>query len=341
MARLETQDHPRYREGYQYVYPVVSRRAGGVSVGVNLNPNDACNWRCVYCQVPGLVAGKGPAIDLARLKDELADMLLQILEGDFMAERVPEGARRLNDIAISGNGEATSSADFAGAVDVVGEVMADLGLLADAGAPPRSSPWLPEPLRVVLITNGSLVHKPDVQAGLRRLAELNGEVWFKLDGASDAALALINNSALGFDRQVANLRTAAALAPTFVQTAAFRRSDAPPLEHGAAPDAGAASGSEQRSAEAGDFPGGDAELNAAKSPGANGAEIMAGTLDAYVETLANLVADGVPLQGVHLYSLARPSHQPEAGALIPLKRAELDPIAERLRALGLAVTVNE
>ena len=330
MARLETQDHPRYREGYQYIYPVVSRRAGGVSVGVNLNPNDACNWRCVYCQVPGLVAGKGPAIDLARLKDELADMLLQILEGDFMAERVPDGARRLNDIAISGNGEATSSADFAGAVDVVGQVMNELDLLAGGETQPRSSPWLPEPLSVVLITNGSLVHKPDVQAGLRQLAGLNGEVWFKLDGASDQALALINNSALGFERQVENLRTCAALAPTFVQTAAFRRSDAPPLEtdHAQAPGSGSGECGTQ-------------SAGSSRAAQKDGADIMAGTLDAYIKTLAGLVADEVPLRGVHLYSLARPSHQPEADALIPLKLAELDPIAERLRALGLVVTVNE
>lgn len=320
MARLQTQDHPRYREGYTYVYPVVSRRAGGVSVGVNLNPNDACNWRCVYCQVPDLKFGKGPTIDLARLHDELDHMLGAILDGDFMAERVPEEARRLNDIAISGNGESTSSPDFAGAIDVIANVMADLGLLpierpqeraSEKGQaqPPRSSPWLPTPLKVVLITNGSLVHKPDVQAGLRRLAAINGEVWFKLDGASDAALALVNNSALGFERQVENLRTAASLAPTFVQTAAFRRSDTP--------------------------------LDANGQPIPGGAEIMAGTLDAYVDTLRSLLGTGVPLRGVHLYSLARPSHQAEADVLIPLERAELDPIAARLRALGLFVTVNE
>ena len=57
---LTTQDHDRRAAGMTYVYPVLSRRAGGLSVGINLNPNDACNWRCVYCQVPGLVRGKAP-----------------------------------------------------------------------------------------------------------------------------------------------------------------------------------------------------------------------------------------------------------------------------------------
>jgi hypothetical protein len=41
MARtspLTSINHDRNSAGMTYVYPVVSRRAGGVSVGVNLNP---------------------------------------------------------------------------------------------------------------------------------------------------------------------------------------------------------------------------------------------------------------------------------------------------------------
>ena len=92
-----------------YVYPVVSRRAGGVSDGVNLNPNHACNWACVYCQVPDLVRGSAPEIDLAQLEAELRALLGDILHGDFMQTRVPEGAQRLNVIALSVNGEPTSA----------------------------------------------------------------------------------------------------------------------------------------------------------------------------------------------------------------------------------------
>ena len=54
---LTTTDHDRDAAALCYVYPVVSRRAGGVSVGVNLNPNNACNWHCAYCQVPNLKRG--------------------------------------------------------------------------------------------------------------------------------------------------------------------------------------------------------------------------------------------------------------------------------------------
>ena len=54
-VRLTPRNHDRDAVGMHWVYPVVSRRAQGVSVGINLNPNRACNWRCIYCQVPELV----------------------------------------------------------------------------------------------------------------------------------------------------------------------------------------------------------------------------------------------------------------------------------------------
>ena len=114
---LRHEDHARDAAGLLYVYPVVSRRAEGVSVGINLNTNDACNWRCVYCQVPGLVRGKAPEVDLARLERELRGMLAEIARTDWLARNAPEGARRLNDVAFSGNGEPTSSPRFAEAVE--------------------------------------------------------------------------------------------------------------------------------------------------------------------------------------------------------------------------------
>jgi len=143
-----------------YVYPVVSRRAGGVSVGVNLNPNNACNWACVYCQVPELARGTAPEIDLAQLEAELRAMLADILHGDFMQTRVPEGARRLNDIALSGNGEPTSAKAFPQVIELIGKVMADFDLNGK--------------IKLVLITNGSLTDRPRVQDGLQKMAALNG-----------------------------------------------------------------------------------------------------------------------------------------------------------------------
>ncbi|HOI53169.1 MAG TPA: radical SAM protein, partial [Azonexus sp.] len=78
---LRTDDHRRDSAGLRYVYPVISRRAGGVSVGINLNPNNACNWACVYCQVEGLTRGGPPPLELDRLEAELAGFLDDAING--------------------------------------------------------------------------------------------------------------------------------------------------------------------------------------------------------------------------------------------------------------------
>jgi hypothetical protein len=203
-VRLTTTDHDRDKAGLVYVYPVVSRRAGGVSVGINLNPNKACNWRCAYCQVEGLVRGAGPPIDLARLERELDGFLGEVLHGDFMESSVPEGARSLRDVALSGDGEPTSSPDLVGALDVVGRVLERHGLLGE--------------LPVVLITNGSLVHKREVREALVRLAELGGVAWYKLDSATLEGQARWNDAHAGVERARTNLIEAATACPTWVQT---------------------------------------------------------------------------------------------------------------------------
>ena len=281
MTKLTTQDHRRDSAGLTYVYAVVSRRAGGVSVGVNLNPNQACNWRCAYCQVPGLVRGKGPAIDLELLRSELDQLLGEIVSGDFMAERVPEGMRRLNDVAFSGNGEPTSSPDFAAAVEVVRAAVEAQGLLGR--------------VKLVLISNGSLIDQPRVFGALAPFAAAGGEVWFKLDRATKAGLREVNDTAVDPADHLARLRRCAVVCPTWIQTCAFARDGLPPSDSERA---------------------------------------------AYLEALAELARDGVPLRGVLLYGLARESHQPEAPRLSALPGEWLEALAEEVRGIGYEVKVS-
>ena len=205
---LKTEDHSRDSAAMRYVYPVILRRAGGVSVGINLNPNNACNWRCIYCQVPELRRGGPPPIDLALLELELNAFLHQAESGDFMATRVPVGARRLVDVAFSGNGEPTSAAEFAEAVAIVGKVLATHDL---AGT-----------VVIRLITNGSLLDRKGVQAGIARIGRAGGEVWFKLDAGTTAGLARINGTRARPERVARRLACCAALARTWVQTCLFR-----------------------------------------------------------------------------------------------------------------------
>jgi wyosine [tRNA(Phe)-imidazoG37] synthetase (radical SAM superfamily) len=274
-------NHDRDSAGMTYVYPVVSRRAGGVSVGVNLNPNDACNWACVYCQVPGLTRGTAPDIDLAQLEAELRAMLTDILHGDFMQTRVPAGARRLNDIALSGNGEPTSAKAFPQVIELVGRVMADFDLVGK--------------VKLVLITNGSLVDRSRVQDGLRKMAALNGEVWFKFDSATASGMRTINQTRIAPDKQFERLDVAARLCPTWLQTCMFALDGAPPSE------------SEQA---------------------------------AYLAAVTRIRQQQIPVQGVLLYGLARPSMQPQASRLSALPAEWLETFAEKIRAAGLPVKVS-
>jgi wyosine [tRNA(Phe)-imidazoG37] synthetase (radical SAM superfamily) len=204
---LSVKDHSRDSAGLSYVYPVVSRRAGGVSLGINLNINNACNWACVYCQVPNLTRGGPPAVDLARLEGELRVFLQQATTGDYLAQIAPPEAQRLMDVAFSGNGEPTSAEEFAEAVVVVEKVLRDFSLI--------------DQLKLRLITNGSLLHRASVRRGIARIGALNGEVWFKVDRASAVGMAQVNGVRLTPARVRAALLECAELAPTWVQTCYF------------------------------------------------------------------------------------------------------------------------
>jgi hypothetical protein len=282
-STLKVNEHSRDVAGLRYVYPVISRRAGGVSVGINLNTNNACNWRCIYCQVPDLKLGSAPPVDLPLLEKELRGFLHELLHGDFMQTRVPEGARRINDIALSGNGEPTSAAEFAQVIELIATLKRELAL--------------PEHIKLVLITNGSQLHRDNVQQGLRRMAQLNGEVWFKLDRASEQGMARTNDTRSTMDKVRGNLTAAIACCPnTWLQTCWFALD-------GHAPD---------KQDE-----------------------------DDYLEFLSALLRQGIQLQGVLLYGIARPSMQGEAPRLSALPLAQMDAFASRIRGLGLTVKVAE
>ena len=218
---LNEADHNRDVSGLRYIYPVVSRRAEGVSLGINLNVNNACNWRCVYCQVPNLTRGTPPPIDLNLLEQELRMFLGEVLHGDFMERYVAEGDRHLQDIAFSGNGEPTSAKEFPQVLQIVEKVLREFGLL-DVGRD--------KPIKVRLISNGSLLDKPAVIESIRHLATCNGEVWFKLDAGTKAGIARINDVNLNPETHIARLRICAQACHTFIQTCMLAIDDVPPTE---------------------------------------------------------------------------------------------------------------
>ena len=276
---LVPEDHNRDVTGMTYIYPVVSRRAQGVSVGINLNVNNACNWRCIYCQVPNLTRGGPPAIELAQLKQELNSMMQALLHGDFMQRYVAESERRLMDIAFSGNGEPTTCKQFGEVLDIVAEVMQQYDLIQ-------------QDVKVRLITNGSQMDKVEVQAWMKKLAQINGEVWFKIDAGNRAGFARINDIQMTPEAHIKRLKTCAALCPTLVQTCMFALDEIAPSE-----------------ADIADY-------------------------------LALIKQVSTEIKGVHLYSVARPSYQPEAPRLGRLDEAWLNQMAERIGTLAIPVYVN-
>lgn len=218
---LTVSDHNRDVSGMKYIYPVVSRRAGGVSIGINLNINNACNWRCIYCQVPNLTRGTPPPIEVEVLARELRSFLTYALHGDFMSRYIAEEYRQLKDIAFSGNGEPTSAKEFSDVLLLVEKVLREFNLLSEHHE---------NSIKIRLITNGSLMDKPAVLNSMRHLAKCNGEVWFKLDAGTKAGIARINDVTLNPQSHIERLKHCAEICPTYIQTCLFEIDGEPPKE---------------------------------------------------------------------------------------------------------------
>lgn len=214
---LSTTDHDRNSAGLSYIYPVISRRAGGLSIGINLNTDNKCNWRCIYCQVPDLQRGTAPPVDLQQLQSELNGFLQDVLQGDFFErQKLEQGMRLIRDIALSGNGESTSASEFDTVISMIGNSMDKFDLTGR--------------IKLVLITNGSYIQRPHVQKGLQRMAALNGEVWFKLDSALETGMRRINSVNRSMNSVFTNLDRACRLCPTWLQTCMFSQSGSPPSD---------------------------------------------------------------------------------------------------------------
>src|SRR6185295_10411899 len=104
--------HPRRFEENRFVYPVLSRRSEGISIGVNLNPDKVCNFDCIYCQVDRTTQSETQFVETRQLLEELEEMLRLAASGQLFDhsrfQNAPPHLRRLNDIAFSGDGEPTT-----------------------------------------------------------------------------------------------------------------------------------------------------------------------------------------------------------------------------------------
>lgn len=223
-------DHARSFEHNRFVYPVLSRRSGGISVGVNLNPDKTCNFDCIYCQVDRRSESETRFVETAALLDELRSTLQLVVSGEIYNTPkfggVPPHLRRLNDIAFSGDGEPTTYKNF-------DELMAMCAAVKrEIDARDWSSTLDPRPsaIKLVLITNASMFHRPHVQRGLAILDENDGEIWAKLDAGTEAYYKLVDRTTIPFQQILRNITAAARVRPIVIQSLFMRVADEPPSE---------------------------------------------------------------------------------------------------------------
>jgi wyosine [tRNA(Phe)-imidazoG37] synthetase (radical SAM superfamily) len=204
-------DHPRLFHENTFVYPVLSRRSRGISVGVNLNPDKVCNFDCIYCQVDRRSAAVTEFVATERLLAELEQTLDLVESGELYRDErfagTPGPLRRLNDIAFSGDGEPTTYRNIDRIVADVAEIKRRRGL---------------DTVKMVMITNASRFHRPSVREALAILDRNQGEIWAKLDAGTDAYFHRIDRTPIPFHLILTNLRDAARIRPLVIQSLFMR-----------------------------------------------------------------------------------------------------------------------
>jgi wyosine [tRNA(Phe)-imidazoG37] synthetase (radical SAM superfamily) len=171
---LNISRHPRVLDGNRYVYAVLSRRARGISVGINLNPDKICNFDCIYCQVDRTTPPELREVHEGELLAELESVLSRAKDGSLYREprfaAVDAARRRLSDISFAGDGEPTSYPRFK-------EVVASVAVLKERlelGG-----------LKIAVLTNCTLLDRPAVKEALGILDGSDGEIWAKLDAGTE------------------------------------------------------------------------------------------------------------------------------------------------------------
>jgi wyosine [tRNA(Phe)-imidazoG37] synthetase (radical SAM superfamily) len=201
----------------RFVYTVISPRARGMSIGVNMNPDKKCNFDCIYCEVNREDAnGKPNELDVNVMAQELQKTLLLVHSGEIRERcayrAVSNELLQLRHVALSGDGEPTLSANFSGAVESVIHVRA-------------KNPFMY--FKLVLITNGSGLDLPNVQQSLKYFTR-DDEIWVKLDAGTQEYMDQINRSEVPLDKVISNILLVAHQRPVTIQSLFAKLNDEEP-----------------------------------------------------------------------------------------------------------------
>lgn len=153
--------------------PVISRRLG-VSLGINLLPNDKklCSFDCIYCE-----CGWNPEKVKGRMclpkREDIRSLLGKKLDEMRQSNLLPDV------ITFAGNGEPTLHPEF--------ETILDDTLLLRNEKAPKS--------RIAVLSNATMLHKPSV---VRALKKADDNI-LKLDSAILETILLLNKPVGKFD----------------------------------------------------------------------------------------------------------------------------------------------
>ena len=190
----------------RFVYVVISPRAHGLSVGINLNPDKRCNFDCVYCEVNRDVPPREQDLDVPVMVRELQHTLGLIRDGRLHGvpglHGLSDELLELRHVTLSGDGEPTLCPNFSEAVKAVLHVRA----LGDF-------PFF----KVVLVSNATGLDTPGVQAGLQALTHQD-ELWLKLDGGTREYIDRIDRPTVPLERVLANLLFVGRQRPIIIQS---------------------------------------------------------------------------------------------------------------------------
>jgi wyosine [tRNA(Phe)-imidazoG37] synthetase (radical SAM superfamily) len=185
---------------------VLSPRARGLSIGINMNPDRFCNFDCVYCEVDRKLPPVEEKLDVAVMAEELEKTLFLVRSGKI---RERAGYHGLNDellqlrhVALSGDGEPTLSPIFAEAVQVVVHVRA---------RSPRSF------FKLALITNGTGLDLRPVQESLQYFTH-EDEIWIKLDAGTQEHMDRVNRSQAPLEKVISNIVLVGRQRPVIIQS---------------------------------------------------------------------------------------------------------------------------
>ena len=197
--------YPRDFMDNRFIYTVISPRARGLSVGINMNPDKRCNFDCIYCEVDRSKPGAAANLDIPTMIAEL-EWTLELVHSSRIREHahyttVPADLLALRHVCLSGDGEPTLCPQFNEVVEAVVHLRA------------RSRfPFF----KLVLVTNASGLDRPDVKTALR-LFTARDEIWAKLETGTEEYWQRINKPDCPMEHILENVLQIARERPVIIQ----------------------------------------------------------------------------------------------------------------------------